>query len=677
MLQVIKIMDLIITEKVQPTLCLNMIVKNESKIITRLLASVFPIIDCYCICDTGSTDNTIEIIESFFKLHDKPGKVVSEPFKNFAHNRNFALKACLGMSDYVLLLDADMILQNIQNFDKNFLSTGDTFYVLQGNDSFYYQNTRIIKNDDVYGYVGVTHEYISTPPGNIGRSIEKDKLFILDVGDGGAKSEKFERDRRLLSQALEEDPYTLADRYLFYLGNSYHDCGRFVEAIETYKKRIEHGGWEQETWYSYYRVGQCYKNMGKMAEAVYYWMEAYDYFPNRIENIYEIITHYRNISKHKLCKNFYEIAKSILDKKLDKDSFLFLHNDIYTYKIDYEYTIFAAYTQNYNINREVVNILNNSEDGTINNNLLSNMKFYKDVLKPIYTIDIGFNAKYAVGTNDIKFYSSSSCILPKKIGEGYIMNIRCVSYRIDDNGYYLDCDNVITANKYIELNKDFKVVEEKQFIVEDDGRLYLGIEDIRIYPNDENPYLLDFVGTGFHRDNTIGVVYGRYNKDDEVLRGIEIKPSFVKSDCEKNWVNIFYKNSNHVVYKWHPLQICKINTETNKLDLVETRTNMPKIFSHSRGSTCGYTFGNEIWFVLHIVSYEQPRHYYHIFAIFDLNMNLQRYSAPFKFQGEPIEYCIGLIVENDRVIVPYSTWDRTTKIAIYNKTYVESITNYI
>lgn len=670
-------MDLIITENIQPTLCLNMIVKNESKIITRLLASVFPIIDCYCICDTGSTDNTIEIIESFFKLHDKPGKVVSEPFKNFAHNRNFALNACLGMSDYVLLLDADMILQNVQNFDKNFLGTADTFYVLQGNDSFYYQNMRIVKNNGIYAYVGVTHEYVSTPPGSINKQIEKDRLFILDVGDGGAKSDKFERDIRLLSQALEEDPKTLADRYLFYLGNSYHDCGRFVEAIETYKKRIEHGGWEQETWYSYYRVGQCYKNMGKMAEAIYYWMEAYDYFPNRIENLYEIISHYRNISKHKLCKHFYEIAKSILDKKLDKDSFLFLHNDIYTYKIDYEYSIFAAYTQNYNINKEVVNVLNNSEDGTINNNLLSNMKFYKDVLKPIYTIDIGFNAKYAVGTKDIKFYSSSSCILPKKIGEGYIMNIRCVSYRIDDNGYYLDCDNVITANKYIELNKDFKVVEEKQFIVEDDQRLYLGIEDIRIYPNDENPYELDFVGTGFHRDNTIGVVYGRYNKEDNVLRGTEIKPSFVKSDCEKNWVNIFYKNSNHIVYKWHPLQICKINKETNQLDLVETKTNMPRIFSHSRGSTCGYTFGNEIWFVLHIVSYEQPRHYYHFFAVFDLNMNLQRYSAPFKFQGEPIEYCIGLIVENDRIIVPYSTWDRTTKIAIYGKTYIESITNYV
>ena len=48
-----------------PKLYLNMIVKNESRIIIRLLRSILPIIDGYCICDTGSTDNTIELIETF------------------------------------------------------------------------------------------------------------------------------------------------------------------------------------------------------------------------------------------------------------------------------------------------------------------------------------------------------------------------------------------------------------------------------------------------------------------------------------------------------------------------------------------------------------------------------------------------------------------------------------
>ena len=45
-----------------PKICLNMIVKNESRVIIRLLDSVVKILDGYCICDTGSTDNTIFLI---------------------------------------------------------------------------------------------------------------------------------------------------------------------------------------------------------------------------------------------------------------------------------------------------------------------------------------------------------------------------------------------------------------------------------------------------------------------------------------------------------------------------------------------------------------------------------------------------------------------------------------
>ena len=110
-------MEIVINNKKPNTLCLNMIVKNESLIITRLLDSVLSIIDCYCICDTGSTDNTVNVIIDYFTSKNIPGKIVNEPFKNFCHNRNFALQSCLGMSDHVLLLDADMILET-RNFKK-------------------------------------------------------------------------------------------------------------------------------------------------------------------------------------------------------------------------------------------------------------------------------------------------------------------------------------------------------------------------------------------------------------------------------------------------------------------------------------------------------------------------------------------------------------------------------
>ncbi len=123
---------------------------------------------------------------------------------------------------------------------------------------------------------------------------------------------------------------------------------------------------------------------------------------------------------------------------------------------------------------------------------------------------------------------------------------------------------------------------------------------------------------------------------------------------------------------------------------------MPKIFSYVRGSSCGFTYKkqliqksdesknnitlvaeeNEIWFITHLVSYENPRHYYHLIAVFDENMNLLRYSAPFKFEGEPIEYSLSIVVEDDRVLINYSTWDRTTRIGIYDKKYIDSIVKY-
>jgi hypothetical protein len=164
----------------------------------------------------------------------------------------------------------------------------------------------------------------------------------------------------------------------------------------------------------------------------------------------------------------------------------------------------------------------------------------------------------------------------------------------------------------------------------------------------------------------------------------EINPNFNNSSCEKNWVYVDYKHETHVVYDWYPLRLCKINDDTNELSLVETKQ-MPLLFSRIRGSSCGYKYSkkmenniinHEYWFITHIVSYENPRHYYHVIVVFDENMNLLRYSAPFKFEGDPIEYCLSIVVEDERVLINYSTWDRTTHIGVYDKKYIDSILLY-
>ena len=654
-----------------PTLCLNMIVKNESRIITRMFDTVISIIDSYCICDTGSTDNTVELITDYFAKKNIPGKVVVEPFKNFCHNRNFALTSCVGLSDFVLLLDADMML-DVRKFNKSMLNGYDSFHILQGNNDFYYHNCRIVRNNGQYSYSGVTHEYINTPTGNRSYNLEKDVIFINDWGDGGCKANKFERDIKLLLDGIKDEPNNA--RYHFYLANTYGDTNHLEKGIEYYKKRIAFGGWDQEVWYSYYKMGLCYKKMDKMPEAINSWLDGYNLLPQRVENLHEIVHHYRNISKHKLAITFYEIADKMIKENHNRDGYLFLHNDVYTYKLAFEYTIVAAYVGVKNIDKHVVQILNNSKDDALNRNLLTNMKFYKNILKPTNLIILDSSKVFDINSEKNKMTSSSSCLISNETNDGYIMNQRFVNYTITDTGNYLGCDkHIITYNKYVEFDKKFQITKAQFFDEKFVNKRYIGTEDIKIFRDDENQ--IKFIGTGFHQDRSIGISVGDYDLTNMKIIPNEVKCSFNKSDCEKNWVYTNYKGKTHVIYKWHPLQICNLNKEKGVIELVEER-NMPLIFANCRGSSCGYTYKNEIWFVVHLVSYEVPRHYYHMIVVFDESLNLLRYSAPFKFHGDSIEYCLSIVVEDERVIMNYSMWDRTSRIGVYDKKYIESALSY-
>ena len=654
-----------------PTLCLNMIVKNESKVITRMFDSVIPIIDCYCICDTGSTDNTKEIITSYFAEKGIPGLIVEKPFVDFAFNRNFALQSCYGMSDYVLLMDADMMLDIKPSFDKNILRSHDSFMILQGNDEFYYNNMRIVANNMNYLYYGVTHEYISCAVPSRLHNFEKNTLFICDIGDGGAKSDKFERDVRLLEKGIEDHP--TSDRYHFYLANTYFDSGFFEKAIPLYKKRVAMGGWEQEIWNSHYKIGHAYQNLGRIEEAISAWLDAYEAFPRRVENLYEIIKHYREVGKCKLAEAFYKLAKEAASTASDKDTYLFLHNDVYTYKLEYESSIISCYVGKTNVNDQVVTVFNHCKEEGIIQNTLSNMKYYKDILSPVMVLDLSSKIDVLIGGKNRPFTSSSTCLIPDvdAASGGYTLNIRFVNYTIDDGGYYHGCeDHIITMNKMVHLSKEFQLREERLLDTPFDGRRYIGIEDVRIFHHNGR---LHFIGTGLHDDGRIGISAGYY---DSPLCSKNIKPDFNDAECEKNWVFVPVQEELMIVYGWSPLHVCKMDIDQGVLQSVQKETNVPAIFKLFRGSTSAAQFEQELWFITHIVSYEAPRHYYHVFVVFDRHMKLLRYSAPFKFEGECIEYCLSLVVEKNRVIVPYSTWDRTTKIAIYEKSYVESLCKY-
>jgi len=679
-----------------PKICLNMIVKNESKIITRLLNSVLPMIDYYCICDTGSTDDTMDIIQNFFETNKIEGKITNEPFKDFAHNRTFSLHQCSDIpADYLLLLDADMVLDtsNIKNMDefKNSL-TLDGYHVFQGADSFFYKNMRIIKNDPSISYWGVTHEYVKLPGGSKTGLIEKSILFINDIGDGGSKIDKFERDIRLLKKGLEDLPDD--PRYTFYLANSYRDAKQYENAIETYKKRIEIGGWIEEVWHSFYSIGCCYRNLNDMPNAIFYWMEGYEKIPDRLENLYEIIKYYRENSKNKISNIFYEFAEYELKKKTNFDH-LFLQNDVYSYKIDYEQSVNGYYVNPYNkdMRNSCIKVLNNKiAPKHISDNVLSNYKFYSRTLtsKPLLSNNLEILNSIGKDIDSAIFNASTPSLCINHSKKELIVCRRFVNYKIGPNGEYINQENIITKNiiAIIDINGE-KWSKKKEFELKYDNvydDIYIGIEDIRMFFYDG---VLYFNGNRATKPNTMCIEHGKINILSQQTSSNIIKCAN-QSKTEKNWV-LFQDSSKKMkmVYNWYPLTIGNPEDhpdsyidEKNKPNIflkITDSVEMPPIFKNVRGSTNGIIIDDEIWFICHVVSYEDRRYYYHIIVVIDATTyQLKRFTKLFTFEKEKVEYTLGFeyLKDEKQFMIGYSVMDNCTKYVLASKKDIEELFYY-
>ena len=700
-----------------PRICLNMIVKNESKIIKRLLDSVVDTIDTYCICDTGSNDNTVEIIQTYFKQKQIPGVVIHEPFRDFGYNRTYALEACNAvLAEYILLLDADMVFW--KNPDPDFSlkkvlkeTNSDAYYIFQGTDTYYYKNVRLVRNNMGFTYWGVTHEYVKNPP-NTGciYQLDKSTTFIKDIGDGGAKTDKFLRDIRLLEKGLEELPNN--DRYLFYLANSYKDSNQYEKAIETYQKRINVGGWIEEIWHSYFSMGKCWKSLGNMNNAIIAWMNGYQAYPNRIENLFEIIEHYRYEGKNRLAYLFYSIADRMRNDHPERE-YLFMQKDIYDYRLDYELSILGYYVNldNHDLKSVSMKVLSNPfvANNTITN-VFSNYKFYAEKAVDFDTKWWQQNKLGDIGLNILRenpdFVSSTPSFVFISDKE-MIVNVRLVNYKITENGGYENPGTIHTINVVAILQKKLQTNEwiiTRETVLNYDKSMdnrYIGLEDIRLsFVGDRNNYKI-YYSANRGLDDYMVVETGEISIDiDEVVTNNDVFLEIEgQNKIEKNWV--FFPSSTsaipevlddggnkekfwetkwkplNMIYNWYPIISGEI-VDDILFKEIGRDTSVPPFFKHIRGSCNGIymTDVNETWFLCHIVSYEERRYYYHILVALDADTGkLKRYTRLFTLEKEKVEYVLGFEripgLETDEFLLGYSILDKETKYMSLSRQWFE------
>lgn len=323
------------------TLC--MIVKNESKTIEKCISSIYPYIDYYIISDTGSSDNTKEIIKTFFDNKNIHGEIHNDPWIDFGSNRTLAIDKCRKKTNWIIFIDADEWVEGKIDFSK--LDNNIDGYTIDiGSDSFNNRRLQVLNlNTKNWIYKYPIHEiplcegYANT------KHLDGDYRWYSATN--GGRSNMFKR----VTEKYFRDYLTIIDyiksngddtRMQFYAAQSAFDAELYQLAEKEYLKRVAMGGWFQETFYSWYKIGICRKICGYSDGSIYEaFMNAYDIDPYRVEPLYELSEFLRIKGKSKSAF-LYSITGSTIQMDLSK---LFIHKDHYLWRIHDEVGSTAYY----------------------------------------------------------------------------------------------------------------------------------------------------------------------------------------------------------------------------------------------------------------------------------------------------------------------------------------------
>ena len=281
----------LLNERGEMKLHLVMIVKDESPVLMRCLESVLPIIDGWTIVDTGSTDNTIELLRQFNS--QVPGHIRERPWVNFAHNKTEAIRLAESSAEgHLLFMDADDVLDIPKDFELPVLSD-DAYNITVIHGIIRHQRPHIFRSNHGFKYASAVHEYLtSDQPFTTGFL---PGLVYRCIGGGNRGVDpalKFQRDAKMLEEALLEQPDE--PRTVFYLAQSYRDLAgelpagdpRAAEAtanaLANYKKRAGLVGYYEEGFISLMEVARIQERLQYPEPMVMQaYLEAFDRMPSR------------------------------------------------------------------------------------------------------------------------------------------------------------------------------------------------------------------------------------------------------------------------------------------------------------------------------------------------------------------------------------------------------------
>lgn len=319
---------------------LVMIVKNSGEILRKCLKKNKRYIDYWTIVDTGSTDNTPQIIEE--ELKDIPGKLHFSEFTNFSESRNKAFDLASNTCKYMIVLDDSYEIGEGDKLREYLLNAkADVIYLKIGYMKFnflkdlYYSN-RITKTTSKIRYMYRVHEGLFIPKKKKLEFMDEKNFYIIDhtITEHEYRTvSRYKRDVEWL--LLDKEQYPKDPRPTYYLCRTLFNQAKYDESKIYLKELLVMTNMKEYTFYANYMLILLeYKDTSNKA-----------IYQKKLLNLQKLHTD-RGEPSYKLAVSFYEennldklekIMNNLIQFPIPQIGLTSLEYEIYQYNIPYLY----------------------------------------------------------------------------------------------------------------------------------------------------------------------------------------------------------------------------------------------------------------------------------------------------------------------------------------------------